>query len=286
MKKVTDIVHQSGNVAGQDCLPIRVYDADHWLTSIMTEKDDAAFLARASDRMVLLGRLSVTTAVGLGQVFLAVKERLPGQFQDWLEANDISDRTARMYMSFARQGGPILESKSMQKVGFKQLAALLALPAEDFDKLAKGGKLEGMTVRELGALPPSEVRKLVSKIARLETDIDKGRVQVEELQDGNAALTARLREAEAGKVADHDPSDQAYSEFMGRIADRITGVYQDILMRPPANAHQLAELHSTAQWMAASIVNWPHGKPMLDRLPPEAKAAAERAMALSDDAGM
>lgn len=266
-------------VAGEDSELTRVYGSDQWLVELSKIEDDRAFRGAALQRFKFFGRVNVLTAVAVGQILALVKDRLPGQFSEWLEEADIADRTARTYMSFARHANSIIDSKAAQSVGFKQLAVLCAMPAEEFDRAAKLGTLGEMTFEEIGALPPSQVRKLVrdNRIGRQQM-IDAAR-QLDENKEHIERLGEEIDKLRAGADRKDDPEtadDAAFKQACEQRYDRIDATLQAFLRCPPGSRKQAAELYGWCIRTAMIIETFIYSPVLLDRLQPEIRAALEQ----------
>lgn len=174
--------------------------------ALLTE-DKATGARQAAER--IRGRL-YTAIIETGEDLIRQKENLGhGNFLDWIEAEfGMSDRTARKFMSIARELGS--NWKNSSDLSFEALAALAApstpepVREEVLDRAAKGEKV---TTKEIEAL-----KRKLKKAEELATEKEAQRraqesaANIADKQARDAANRAMFAEADKERLAEEAAS--------------------------------------------------------------------------------
>lgn len=240
-------------------------------------KDPTAFKAQASQLVSVCGRITVVAAIAIGRVLETVKARMPGEFNDWLGDNDIAISTALTYRAFARNAGPILESKRLQNVGHKRLFALCSLPEKEVEQLAKGDRVDGKSLDEWGVLSPAEIRRLIKQRDKLKTAIEQKESEIEKGHEQLEAARARIRDLEAGRPDPAALDNDAFQRRVNEIGRDLTaGLYRALRELVPATPRQLIALTDLCTFTANSLAMATYDRSLQERWPDDIRAAFKK----------
>lgn len=257
--------------------------AESAISELNTIEDPQAFKTFAGRMFMFFGRLGVESAIAMGRVLAAVKSRMPGEFETWLQDHDVAKATAYKYLAFAAKASPILECKRLQNIGQHRLLALCNLPDKEVEQLARGDKVDGKSLDDWGVLSPAEIRRLIKQRDKLRTAIEQKESEIEKGHEQLEAARSRIRDLEAGQP---DPAALDNETFQKRVneigRDLTAGLHRALRELIPSTPRQLIALVDLGTFTANTLAMAIYDRTVQERWPAEIRQAFMRLHAVQN----
>ena len=163
------------------------------------------------------------SAIEIGRRLYEVKSQLPhGSWGTWLQENvDYSVRTAQNLMAIYEEYGRNGNAQAIADLSYTQALILLDLDAQTRADLMESADFDGMSTRELR----EEVNRLNEEIEKRQVTIDQLMDQAQNASDGLSELDAALqaeREAVGSIKADRDKARSDAEKAKQQASDAVS----------------------------------------------------------------